>query len=250
MYKLDVIYCKRQQALINDDVFAINPQKKSGIQLGFKPRTPAHQSDALMTRPLGPLAEEWKTSLHKQHCLSRTSTDQNQNVLGLNPAGSRNFSVDLFLALSAKTSATFFTRLQEVQEGHGTRRLFQSHFKLSLCKFEPQQVADMLLCWPEMSKDILPEPCTTRAKEIGHTLQESFLYRLMVKWKNCWKNIGTYVVYNPQSLQREEGPGHAATINLSLWQKPAVTNEIRALLGLHALSWRSNYITCLADANI
>ena len=35
------------------------------------------------------------------------------------------------------------------------------------------------------------------------------------------------------SLQREEGSGHATTIKLSLWEKLAVTNEIRALLGLY-----------------
>ena len=29
---------------------------------------------------------------------------------------------------------------------------------------------------------------------------------------------------------REEGSGHAAAIELSAWQKPTVTNEIRAIL--------------------
>ena len=52
------------------------------------------------------------------------------------------------------------------------------------------------------------------------------------------------------TLLREEGSGHAATIELSSQQKLTVTNEIRALHRLRPLSWSSNYITCLADVSI
>ena len=52
------------------------------------------------------------------------------------------------------------------------------------------------------------------------------------------------------TLRREERFGHAATIQLSPWQKLAVT-EIRTLRRLHHLLWSSNYITkCLGDVSI
>ena len=46
-----------------------------------------------------------------------------------------------------------------------------------------------------------------------------------------------------QTLHRGKKSSHAAIIELSPWQKFAVTNEIRALCKLHLLSWSSNYIT-------
>ena len=50
--------------------------------------------------------------------------------------------------------------------------------------------------------------------------------------------------------EREEGSGHAATIELSPRQKLAVTNEIRTLHRLHLLSWSSNSFTiCLANVS-
>ena len=56
--------------------------------------------------------------------------------------------------------------------------------------------------------------------------------------------------HKPHPSQREEGSGHIATIELSLRQKLAVTNEICALHRLHPLSWSSNYVTCLADVSM
>ena len=45
--------------------------------------------------------------------------------------------------------------------------------------------------------------------------------------------------------------GHAATIELSPRQKLDVTNQIRALHGLHLLPWSNNYATtCLVDVSI
>ena len=40
-----------------------------------------------------------------------------------------------------------------------------------------------------------------------------------------------------RTLRREEGSGHAATIELSPQQKLDVTNQIRALRRSHPLSW-------------
>ena len=51
-------------------------------------------------------------------------------------------------------------------------------------------------------------------------------------------SVGTACTHSLAShtLHREEGSGHAATIELSPWQKLDVTNQIRALCRLHPLS--------------
>ena len=51
------------------------------------------------------------------------------------------------------------------------------------------------------------------------------------------------------TLRREEGSGHAATIDLSLWQKLDATNQICALRKLHPLAW-STITSRLADVSI
>ena len=60
----------------------------------------------------------------------------------------------------------------------------------------------------------------------------------------------TLLVSQATLSQREEGSGHAATIELSLQEKVGVTNEIRELRRLYPLSRSSNYVTCLADVSI
>ena len=57
----------------------INPRKKSGIQLGFEPRTPAHyivrHSDDRATWTLGRGAEDKLTQATLPRGLGRTPTD-------------------------------------------------------------------------------------------------------------------------------------------------------------------------------
>ena len=56
------------------------------------------------------------------------------------------------------------------------------------------------------------------------------------------------ILHFGHTLHREEGSGHAATVELSPRQKLAVNNEICALYRSHRLSWSSNYVTtCLAN---
>ena len=53
------------------------------------------------------------------------------------------------------------------------------------------------------------------------------------------------------TLCREEGSGHAASIELSPRQKLDMTNQIHAVRRSHPLSWSSSYVTtCLADVSI
>ena len=82
------------------------------------------------------------------------------------------------------------------------------------------------------------------------------LTRLSLFWQNwvwlvrlgVWQLDETSLASH--TLHREEGFGHAATIELLPWKLP-VTNEICALRRLHPLSWSSNYITmCSADVSI
>ena len=55
-------------------------------------------------------------------------------------------------------------------------------------------------------------------------------------------NVRSLVSQATPFAEREEGSGHAATIELSPMQKLAVANEICALCRLHPLSWSCNYI--------
>lgn len=69
----------------------------------------------------------------------------------------------------------------------------------------------------------LPGPSNQTRKDLGDNFAWKCLAEMLI-WSSC----------GPHLLQGEEGPSHAATINLSPQQNVAVTNKIHTLCSLHA----------------